>query len=241
MSKKIETREIKVNDIQIRELEDGRRVIVGMIPYNSRSEWMGFFEYIEPTAFNKTLADGADVRALWNHDTTKLLGRVRNGSLRLSSDDMGLHIECDLPKTSYAEDVYNLIREGYNNGLSFGFTTIKDRWGIENVDGKDVEVCHLIEVRLFEVSFCVAFPAYEATDSEARSVRSIIDDIRSIKAEDLSDEDREALSNSIRELLPEVEDQPAPEPATPAAESTEADESQARQLDEFLRELKSNK
>ena len=240
MSKEIQTREIKVNDLQIRELEDGRRVIEGMIPYNSRSEWMGFFEYIEPTAFNKTLADGADVRALWNHDTTKLLGRVKNGSLRLSSDDAGLHIECDLPKTTYAEDVYNLIREGYNNGLSFGFTTIKDKWGTEEIDGRQVEVCHLIEVRLFEVSFCVSFPAYEGTDSEARSIRSIIDDIRNIKAEDLSDEDREALSNTIRELLPEDE-QPAPEPVTAAAESTGADEEQARQLDAFLRELKSNK
>lgn len=240
MSKEIQTREIKVNDLQIRELEDGRRVIEGMIPYNSRSEWMGFFEYIEPTAFNKTLADGADVRALWNHDTTKLLGRVKNGSLRLSSDDAGLHIECDLPKTTYAEDVYNLIREGYNNGLSFGFTTIKDKWGTEEIEGRQVEVCHLIEVRLYEVSFCVSFPAYEGTDSEARSIRSIIDDIRNIKAEDLSEEDREALSNSIRELLPEDE-QPAPEPVTTAAESTGADEEQARQLDAFLRELKSNK
>lgn len=240
MSKEIQTREIKVNDLQIRELEDGRRVIEGMIPYNSRSEWMGFFEYIEPTAFNKTLADGADVRALWNHDTTKLLGRVKNGSLRLSSDDAGLHIECDLPKTTYAEDVYNLIREGYNNGLSFGFTTIKDKWGTEEVDGRQVEVCHLIEVRLYEVSFCVSFPAYEGTDSEARSIRSIIDDIRNIKAEDLSEEDREALTTTIRELLPEDE-QPAPEPVTQAAESTQADEEQARQLDAFLRELKSNK
>jgi len=240
MSKEIQTREIKVNDLQIRELEDGRRVIEGMIPYNSRSEWMGFFEYIEPTAFNKTLADGADVRALWNHDTTKLLGRVKNGSLRLSSDDAGLHIECDLPKTTYAEDVYNLIREGYNNGLSFGFTTIKDKWGTEEIEGRQVEVCHLIEVRLYEVSFCVSFPAYEGTDSEARSIRSIIDDIRNIKAEDLSEEDREALSNSIRELLPEDE-QPAPEPVTTAAESTGADEEQARQLDAFLWELKSNK
>ena len=138
--KDIKTRELKVNDLQIRELEDGRRVIDGMIPYNQRSEWMGFYEYITPTAFNKTIADGSDVRALWNHDTNMLLGRVKNGSLRLRSEEDGLHIECDLPKTSYAEDVYNLIREGYNNGLSFGFSTIKDEWGEEEIDGRNVPV-----------------------------------------------------------------------------------------------------
>ena len=148
MSKKIETREIKVNDIQIRELEDGKRVIEGVIPFNQRSEWMGFYEYIAPSAFNKTIADGSDVRALWNHDTTKLLGRVKNNSLRLRSDEFGLNIECDLPKTSYADDVYNLIREGYNNGLSFGFTTIQDRWEVKEEDGRQVDVCTLLEVSM---------------------------------------------------------------------------------------------
>lgn len=236
MQKEIKTRELKVNDLQIRELEDGRRVIEGMIPYNQRSEWMGFYEYITPTAFNKTIADGADVRALWNHDTTKLLGRVKNGSLRLRSDEMGLHIECDLPKTSYAEDVYNLIREGYNNGLSFGFTTIQDRWETQEEDGRRFDVCYLLEVRLYEVSFCVSFPAYEGTDSEARNIRSILEDIRKLKPEDLSDEERQAINTSLRELLPDEE--PAPAEDTAAAESTAAAEEQARQLDRFLADLK---
>lgn len=238
MSKEMQTREIKVTDIQIRELEDGKRVIEGLIPYNSRSEWMGFYEYITPTAFNKTIADGADVRALWNHDTTKLLGRVKNGSLRLRSEADGLHMECDLPKTSYAEDVYNLIREGYNTGMSFGFTTIQDKWE-EMVDetGRTVPVCYLIEVRLFEVSFCVAFPAYEATDSEARNIRSILDEIKAIKPESLSDEDRTAIDNTLRELLPNAEE-PAPVEPTEAVTNTEVESEQERQLDEFLADLR---
>ena len=176
--KDIKTREIKTSDLQIREAGDGKRVIEGLIPYNSRSEWMGFYEYITPSAFTKTLKDGADVRALWNHDTTKLLGRVKNGSLRLRSEEDGLHIECDLPDTSYAEDVYNLIRGGYNNGLSFGFSIIQERCELEEEEGRSVEVHYLLETRLFEVSFCVSFPAYEATESEARSLRSILDDIK---------------------------------------------------------------
>lgn len=241
MMKDYQKREIKVSDLQIRELEDGKRIIEGLIPYNSRSEWMGFYEYITPTAFNKTIADGADVRALWNHDTTKLLGRVKNGSLRLRSEADGLHIECDLPQTSYAQDVYNLIRGGYNNGLSFGFTTIQDRWD-EEVDetGRSVPVCYLIEVRLFEVSFCVSFPAYEATDSEARNIRSLIDDLKAIKPETLSDEERQALDNTIRELLPK-EDEPAPVEPTPAETITEVEPVLERQLDELLAELKKEK
>ena len=238
MSKEMQTREIKVTDLQIRELEDGKRVIEGLIPYNSRSEWMGFYEYITPTAFNKTIADGADVRALWNHDTTKLLGRVKNGSLRLRSEDDGLHMECDLPKTSYAEDVYNLIREGYNTGMSFGFTTIQDKWEEQTDEtGRAVPVCYLIEVRLFEVSFCVSFPAYEATGSEARNIRSILDEIKAIKPETLSDEERQAVDKTLRELLPNVEE-PAPVEPTEAVTNTEVEFEQERQLDEFLASLK---
>ena len=241
MKKDIQTREIKVNDLQIRELEDGKKVIEGLIPYNSRSEWMGWYEYIAPTAFNKTLADGADVRALWNHDTTKLLGRVKNKSLRLTSDEIGLHIECDLPDTQYARDVYNLIKDGYNNGLSFGFTVVQDRWEEqEDENGVRFPVCTLLEVRLYEVSFCVSFPAYEGTNSEARSIRSIIDDIKKINPADLSDEEREEINNSLRDLMPE-ENAPAAVDTTKAAESTSADAEQEKQLDAFLAELKSNK
>ena len=237
--KDIQKREIKANELQIRELENGKKVIDGLIPYNSRSEWMGWYEYIAPTAFNKTLADGADVRALWNHDTTKLLGRVKNGSLRLRSDDVGLHIECDLPDTQYARDVYNLIKEGYNNGLSFGFTVVQDRWEEqEDENGVRFPVCTLLEVRLFEVSFCVSFPAYEGTNSEARSIRSILDDIKKINPAELSEKDREEINNSLRELMPE-NNAPAAVGITEAAESTSADSEQEKQLDDFLAELKS--
>ena len=36
----IQTREFKATEVQIRELEDGKKVIEGLIPYNQRSEWM---------------------------------------------------------------------------------------------------------------------------------------------------------------------------------------------------------
>lgn len=231
--KDYKTRELKAADLKIRETEDGKRTIEGIIPFNKRSEYMGFYEYIAPSAFNKTLADGADVRALQNHDTNKLLGRVKNGSLRLRADDFGLHIECDLPDTSYGRDVYNLIQGGYNNGLSFGFTTIQDRWEVQEINGREEQVCYLLEVRLYEVSFCVTFPAYEDTSS---SVRDLMHAFASLHSEDLSDEDRQILKDKMRELIPEVE--PVDPPSnTPAEEITEVEKEQERQLDEFLAKL----
>ncbi len=235
MKKKMQIRELKGIDFQARELEDGKRVIDGFIPYNQRSEWMGFYEFITPTAFNKTLADGADVRAFMNHDTSKLLGRIKNNSLHLTSDESGLHIECVLPQTSYAEDVYNLIRDGYNNSLSFGFTTIQDRWDNQEIDGQIVPVCYLLEVRLYEVSFAVSFPAYEGTNSETRNVRTILDEIRKIDLETLTDDERKEYESTIREL---ANAKPDDEPDTSAGEPTEAEKRFDQQLNDFLDSLK---
>lgn len=237
MTKEIQKRELKTTEVQIRELEDGKRMIEGMIPYNQRSEWMGFYEYITPTAFNKTLADGADVRAFMNHDTNKLLGRVKNNSLRLRSDEFGLHIECELPDTEYARDVYNLIRGGYNQGMSFGFSTVQDKWDEMEENGRMVPVCHLIEVRLYEVSFCVSFPAYEGTNSQARNIRTILDEFRNIKPEELSEEDRQAYDNAIKEIR---DTKPVEEPITSAEPITEAETRFNQQLDDLLTALRAN-
>ncbi len=233
MNKELQTRNFKTNKVQIRELDDGKRVIEGIIPFNQRSEWMGFYEYIAPTAFNKTISDGADVRALWNHDDSKLLGRVKNGSLRLTVMDDGLHIECDLPKTSYAEDVYQLIRDNYNTGMSFGFYTVQDEWTQEEIDGVPYETCTLIEVRLLEVSFAVSFPAYEGTSSSARSARSLIDSLKNLDLKKLSNEEKEELKNTLREFIPE-EGEPEPSDGAAAGDPTALTEEQENQLNEFM-------
>ena len=49
--------------IETRENENNEKWIVGLIPYNSKSQNLNpngkpFFEVIEKTAFNKTLGDG---------------------------------------------------------------------------------------------------------------------------------------------------------------------------------------
>ena len=233
-TEKIQKRELKLSEVEIRELDDGKRVIEGMIPYNQRSEWMGWYEYITPSAFTKTLNDGADVRAFMNHDTNKLLGRVKNNSLRLRTDEFGLHVECELPDTEYARDVFELIKGGYNTGMSFGFQTVKDRWEDKEEDGRVVPVCYLLEVRLFEVSFCVSFPAYEGTTSGTRNIRSILDEIRNYDLTTLTDDERKEYESTIRELV----SKPDANDPTSAEKLTEAEKRFDTQLDNLLVSLK---
>jgi HK97 family phage prohead protease len=229
------------SNVQLQEGEDGKKRLIGLIPYNKRSEYMGFYEYITNTAFNKTLSDGADVKALWDHDSSKVLGRVKNGSLILRSQDDGLYCEAILPDTTYARDAYNLIKDEYVQTMSFGFSPIQER--VELEDGNEVR--YLTEVKLSEISFGVAFPAYEATDSVARSIRGInIDKLSSIlEKETLAEPDILEIKSTVsalNNLLPKEEVRVESQPITAAAESTDADlvaKSLSKLLD-GLKELK---
>jgi len=124
----------------------------------------GFREKIAPGAFKQSLKDGADVRALINHDSNLVLGRTKSGTLRLKEKDEGLHYEVDTPDTQAARDLVALLDRGDIDQSSFGFRTIKDSW--EETDDGDIRT--LEEVELFDVS-PVTFPAYPDTDVAVRS------------------------------------------------------------------------
>lgn len=183
--------------------DSGSKVIRGLIPYNSKSEDLGFYEIISSTAFNKTLADGVDVKALQDHDTSKVIGSTRAKTLILESTPAGLVCECTLPKTTYAEDLYEVISRGDVDTMSFGFSPVKYE------DQGNTRT--LKEVKLHEISFGVPFPAYAETTSmvftrswfQKRGLE--LDKLSSVleKAEDnkaITKEDEEILKNVVSSL-----------------------------------------
>lgn len=134
--------------------------------FNSRADIAGmFFEQIAPGAFGGTLAD--DVRALVDHDTGRVIGRTKSGTLRLSEDTNGLAVEIDLPDTSEGRDLATLIERGDISGMSFGFEVTKQTWD----ETGDVPVRTIEAVKLYEVS-AVAFPAYDDTSLAMRSLEA---------------------------------------------------------------------
>ena len=132
--------------------------------YNSDSEWMGgFYEQIEAGAFDSVLDN--DVRAYFNHDENLLLGRVSSGTLRIGTDKRGLFYEVDLPNTTYANDLVELMKRGDVNQSSFAFLIEKDRW--EQRDGLTYRIIEKVS-RLLDVS-PVAQPAYPDATSELKT------------------------------------------------------------------------
>jgi HK97 family phage major capsid protein/HK97 family phage prohead protease len=140
--------------------------IKGLIPYNSRSEDLGgWFEYIRPGSFRKTLESGSKVMSYWSHDPAMPLGSTSNGTLKLRDTDAGLECEISLDTSiDFHERAYKLIKNGTLEGLSFGFTLNEngDVWS-ENMTKRE-----LTDIRLSEIS-PVSAPAYPASCVQARN------------------------------------------------------------------------
>lgn len=138
----------------------------------------GFVETIEPGAFTRSLQNGADVRAVINHDPNLILGRSKAGTLNLVEDDIGLRVEIVPPDTQYARDLMTSIKRGDIDQMSFQFKTIDDdvRW-----DGNLVKRS-LKQVDLFDVA-PVTFPAYPQTSVSVRSRIEALQGPTSLRAE----------------------------------------------------------
>lgn len=135
----------------------------------------GYRETIAPGAFTKSLATGADVRCLFNHDASQVLGRRSAGTLEVSEDKRGLKFRCALdPNNTDHMNLRASILRGDIKECSFAFTVPAggDDWD-EGTDENGLRYVRrtLRNVNLLDVS-AVTYPAYsqkDATEVQARA------------------------------------------------------------------------
>jgi HK97 family phage prohead protease len=143
--------------------ENGKKVIQGYFAvYNQKTElWPGVWEVIKPGAFS----GAKDVRALVNHDSTKVLGRTAAGTMQIRDDSYGLYATIDINENDTdALNSHARTERGDVDQASFGGYIRKE--GTIWHDNGEVTF-ELEEVELLEVSVCT-FPQYEQTGIEAR-------------------------------------------------------------------------
>lgn len=154
--------------VELRAEVQGNTLVGHAAVFGQMAKLAGGYEQMAPTAFQRALeSPETDVRALVNHNPQMLLGRQSAGTLRLSTDKEGLRFEVDLPDTSYAHDLRELVRRGDLTGASFGFVPGEDDF-TRAPDGKQVRT-HLSVAKLIDVS-AVTFPAYEGASVSLRHI-----------------------------------------------------------------------
>lgn len=126
------------------------------------------FEEVSPDAFAET--DLSDVIMQYNHEG-RVFARVSNGTLTVTPDEHGLLIDADLGGTTLGRQLYEEIRGGYTDKMSFGFTVDEDERLIqEDRESGTVTILRTIKRigKLYDVS-AVSLPANNATEISARS------------------------------------------------------------------------
>lgn len=172
MKNKKEIRMLPIQELRIDDSLDGK--IVGHASvFDSWSETLGgifpFKEIVRKGTFTETIKLD-DIRALFNHDPSYVLGRNKAGTLELEEDEIGLRVVITPPDTSWANDLIKNLRRGDISQMSIGFIVLEDTWGTQ--DGIDIR--EIKKVQLFDVSI-VTYPAYTQTDVGVRAMESYKD------------------------------------------------------------------
>ena len=151
-----------------------------------------WIERITPGAFRNSLASD-DVVFLVNHDGEPL-ARTGSGTLTLTEDARGLHIEARLdPSDPDVQRIIPKMRRGDMNKMSFAFSATRQTWD----DAVDPPARIIDEVRLFDVSI-VTRPAYSGTSIAMRSLEAARDERRQHPAQQRISARKAAMESRFR-------------------------------------------
>ena len=180
MPEAMEIRTFEGSNYEIRESEDGKRILEGhAIKWEQLSVQMGwswkFREKFQKGSFDEYLGSGEDTKFLVDHETGKVLGRSKKGTLTLKSDDTGLWYSLEIPKTSLGNDAYEDVRSGNKEHISVGFRKLGEQW--DESDEANI-IRTITKANLPEISL-TAWPAYEQTTASARSIDDAYKEFRS--------------------------------------------------------------
>ena len=179
------------------------------VVFNTRSQLLPDYsvyrmvqEVIDPAAIDESLLRSCDIKALLEHDHSRMIARSYkgNGTLTLTKDERGIKYSFEAPDTAEGNYALEMVKRGDLFGSSFAYTTD------EAVDGNVtytkegdtlIRTVHKIDA-LYDVSI-VSDPAYLDTSVNARSIDKALN-IPEPKPEDDSwKADSEAITRAMEE------------------------------------------
>jgi HK97 family phage prohead protease len=159
-------RHYKTFEFEHRQEDDGRMMVYGRaVVFDQETviyeiDGVQYKEKVDLRAFDEAKMD--DVVLVVDH-TGKPAAKTRNGTLKLFVRPDGLYIEADLSKNATGRELFEDIKNGFFDRMSFSFTVAEDEYD------RDTRTRTIKKIkRLYDVS-AVTFPAYEQTSLVARS------------------------------------------------------------------------
>lgn len=178
-------------DVEIRAKTDQQRHLLSgyAIVFDSPSENMGFIETVDSKSLDDV--DLSSVFALYNHDFNNVLGKTGK-NLSLNVDEKGLSFSLELLPSD--EHIFELVKDGIINKMSFGFVVEQDEWQ-DSTHRTVLKIKELQEISLVPV------PAYEGTDIIAK--RSLLEMAEDTKTQEETQPDD--LKAELDALKAEIE------------------------------------
>lgn len=183
-------REYRSMVVTVRALDDSQDMVVEgyattfnqpYLLYDGR--YYKVWEQIAPTAFDE--CDMTDVIMQYDH-AGRVFARNKNGTLTLAVDAIGLKMTASLGGTDIGRQLYQEIKGGYTDKMSFGFVVAEDQsvstedheTGVETITRTITKI-----KKLYDVS-AVSIPANDMTSISARRYADgVIDGIKAERLE----------------------------------------------------------
>ena len=193
-----------------------------------------FIERIASGAFKRAIARAKDIRILLNHNWSKDLGGLSDGTLELEEDNIGLKARATITDPEVIEDA----RKGNLVGWSFGFEDMPE--GVTQLRDEEsgLPLRKVNDLDLFEVSLLnrKKTPAYVGTLVNVRDDGS--EDEQKINfSEDNIPETIETVDETIEERSEEPQDE-AKDPAANEPETKEVSSDYYARYKNMISELK---
>lgn len=163
----IEKRNYDNTNLSVEEIEEEKRLIGYGAVIEKRTvicniDGLDYYEIIDRNAFKNT--DFSQCCLKYNHSNSyPIVARVKNNSLSLNIDNIGLKYEARLLNTSSANDLYISVQEGLLDKSSFSFTVKRFNYDKQSRTRRILEIDKVFDVSVVDI------PAYNDTSVQARN------------------------------------------------------------------------
>lgn len=130
---------------------------------------------------------------IFNYNHGSVIARTRNNTLELKIDEKGLFVRARVDETEAGRNLYEQVRGGYVDKMSFAFTVNEESFDESNNQWNVRKI-----KRLFDVS-AVDMPAYDDTSLQAR--RKFVMDEQEQKRKEQADKEKAEQERKTQEDL----------------------------------------